>query len=162
MNAGFRRRTPLHTAGERKNADQIIAAAMKWNLLCLGGIAILLGLSPLAGVSSLSAWSLVCGVLAVAVSNMLSWIFYRHLARHGSRFQGAASALMFVTKLFLLILLVFVAKSLEIIAFREMLCGFAGAIVVSLLVSSVVVMSQPGPPLEIESDGANDSFVTNC
>ncbi|MBM7825839.1 putative integral membrane protein [Arcanobacterium pluranimalium] len=164
MGLRMRRRRRVFIAGERKSADQIIAAAMKWNCVVLGGLVVLAalaGLLPLFGVAKTAAFSFAISIIAVAASNLLSWAFYVHIARQEMKFQGVATTFLFLMKLLVLLLLVFAAKNLEIIQFGHMLTGFACGIVISLIVSAAVVMGQPGPPLEMGSNAAKDSLITN-
>lgn len=146
-----RRRKKL-VLGQRKNADEIISSVMKWNVTILLTIGILVGLFSYAYSGGSSGVSAALGIFVVALSNLISWGFYLCSGKKQPKYQGLVTSLLFIVKLVLLAIVISYARLWGIVDLRAMLVGFAGALILSLLISSILVMKQPGPDFEFNSD----------
>ncbi|WP_235001829.1 hypothetical protein [Arcanobacterium ihumii] len=138
--------------GQRKNADQIISSVMKWDVAILLTIGIAVGLFSYIYSGGSSGLSATLGIFVVALSNLISWGFYLRAGKKQPKYQGFVTASLFVVKLVLLAIVISYARLWAIVDLRAMLVGFAGALILSLLISSVLVMKQPGPDFEFNSD----------
>lgn len=145
---------PKREPGRRASADRILAEAtlLSTAAICVAGaVAVIFVLVSAGGGMALS---IAIGSGIVAASNALSLCFNFVIPRWFSSHQGISFVGGFVIKLCLLLILLSAILGRDWLNMPAFFLAFAGAIVLSLIVNSLVIMREQGPEIEIENPTA--------
>lgn len=133
--------------GERPGANEILATT---TIVTIGVVSVLAGFASIIALTVKTpamAISILVGAGIVALTSFVSWVIMVVIDRHAPRAQGVVMFGSYVVKLMILLGVLAVFSANQNFHAPTVLVSFVLAIIVQLAVTSVVILSGPGPAI---------------
>ncbi len=138
-------------AGGRRNAEQIIARVARWNFSFSISGALTLFLVAIFMPTTWHLPAIACGILVVSFFSFLSILQIFFLNKFFSQYSVISAFSSYLIKLGILVPVLLLVRNYFFSELSFFLLGLVGAILMSLIISSLLILCEEGPDFDFSA-----------